>query len=230
MFDKKQNEFVLGFGAEHQQAVSRINWKKDIPMHCLHLLQRLLKVVKNYTYFSSRLPLNLLKLYIKNVFKEDQLLKEEPSHIVSQCFLRPFGLLQKSRIEKVNVVAGRYLWKRFEAKQRICGSKTPKNYAQQHSSYLIGVKGSVKTVVDVFLQNQGVSSSFFSQISNGTLTALIKVFAGIRVLKVRKCLINFWKYFIVPLFWSRIKSFVIWHEKLCSIIFKWKLFLVSLSL
>lgn len=70
-------------------------------MHCLHLLQRLLKVVKNYTYFSSRLPLNLLKLYIKNVFKEDQLLKEEPSHIVSQCFLSPFGLLQKSKIKVV---------------------------------------------------------------------------------------------------------------------------------
>ena len=35
MFDKKQNKLVLGFGAEHQQAVSRINLQKDIPMHCL---------------------------------------------------------------------------------------------------------------------------------------------------------------------------------------------------
>lgn len=35
VFDKKQNEFVLGFGTEHQQAVSRINLQKDIPMHCL---------------------------------------------------------------------------------------------------------------------------------------------------------------------------------------------------
>ena len=40
VFDKKQNEFVLGFGAEHQQAVSRVNFQKDIPMHCLLLLLR----------------------------------------------------------------------------------------------------------------------------------------------------------------------------------------------